>query len=123
MCLSRAFKNYSFPPENPDDAMIKVSVLYPNEEGKTFNISYYRDKHFPLLKQWLGSSCIKAAFEHGHPGRAAGSKAIYITMCHLYFNSMDDFIISFIPHVRKIIYDLQHFTDTTPLFQISEVAR
>ena len=101
--------------------MIKVSVLYPNEEAKTFNISYYRDKHFPLLKKWLGSSCIKAAIENSHAGMATGSTAMYIAVCHLYFDSMNDFIVSFIPHVRKIIFDLRHFTDSTPLFQISEM--
>jgi hypothetical protein len=27
--------------------MIKVSVLYPNSEGRTFDISYYCSKHMP----------------------------------------------------------------------------
>ncbi len=31
--------------------MVKVSVLYPNEEGKSFDMAYYRNKHFPLVQQ------------------------------------------------------------------------
>jgi hypothetical protein len=26
---------------NPEIGMIKVSILYPNEEGKTFDMDYY----------------------------------------------------------------------------------
>ena len=37
--------------------MIKVSVMYPNSPGARFDHEYYRDKHMPLLKARMGSSC------------------------------------------------------------------
>jgi len=30
--------------------MIKVSVLYPNEKGKKFDMDYYGTKHLPLVQ-------------------------------------------------------------------------
>jgi uncharacterized protein (TIGR02118 family) len=101
--------------------MIKVSVLYPNEDGKTFDLLYYRDKHIPLVKQLLGSSCVQTSIDKGISGGTPGSKAAYATMGHLYFHSMDDFISAFVPHAKKILHDLPNFTDTSPVFQISEV--
>ncbi|NJM25975.1 MAG: EthD family reductase [Bacteroidia bacterium] len=35
--------------------MIKVSVLYPAQEGATFNMNYYTDTHAPLVVRLLGS--------------------------------------------------------------------
>ena len=101
--------------------MVKVSVLYPNEEGKTFDMSYYCDKHVPMVRQLLGASCTNAAVEHGIAGGTPGSKATYIAMGHLYFDKVDDFISSFTPHANTIMGDIPNFTDTTPVIQISEV--
>ncbi len=101
--------------------MIKVSVLYPNDEGKTFDMSYYCDKHVPMVRKLLGSSCTNASVEQGIAGGTPGSKATYIAMGHMYFNSVDDFIASFNPNASTILGDLPNFTDTTPVVQISEI--
>jgi uncharacterized protein (TIGR02118 family) len=101
--------------------MVKVSVLYPNDEGKTFDMTYYCDKHVPMVRQLLGSSCTNAAVEQGIAGGTPGSKATYIAMGHLYFNTVDDFISSFTPNANEIMGDIPNFTDTTPVVQISEV--
>ena len=29
--------------------MIKVTVMYPNEEGKKFDMDYYVNKHIPMV--------------------------------------------------------------------------
>ena len=101
--------------------MVKVSVLYPNEEGKTFDMTYYCDKHVPMVRELLGSSCTKAAVEQGIAGGTPGSKATYIAMGHLYFETVDNFVSSFTPHANAIMSDIPNFTDTTPVIQISEV--
>ena len=101
--------------------MIKVSVLYPNDEGKTFDMSYYCEKHVPMVRQLLGSACTDVAIEQGITGGTPGSKAIYITMGHLYFDKVDDFVSSYAPHANTIMGDIPKFTDTTPIIQISEV--
>jgi len=101
--------------------MVKVSVLYPNDEGKTFDMTYYCDKHVPMVRQLLGSSCINAGVEHGIAGGTPGSKATYIAMGHLYFDKVEDFVSSFTPHANTIMSDIPNYTDTTPIIQISEV--
>lgn len=101
--------------------MVKVSVLYPNEEGKTFDMAYYCDKHVPMVRQLLGSSCINAAVEQGIAGGTPGSQATYVAMGHLYFDKVEDFVSSFTPHANTIMGDIPNYTDTTPIIQISEV--
>jgi len=36
--------------------MIKVSVFYPNEERKKFDMDYYCNKHIPMVQQKLGAA-------------------------------------------------------------------
>ena len=52
--------------------MIKVSVLYPNEEGKKFDMEYYCDKHIPMVQQKLGGACKRVAVEQGLGGAEPG---------------------------------------------------
>ena len=35
--------------------MIRVAVMYPQSEGKSFNLEYYMNKHMKLVKERLGS--------------------------------------------------------------------
>ena len=48
--------------------MIKVSVMYPNSPGARFDHEYYRDKHMPLLKARMGSSCKYYTVDKGLAG-------------------------------------------------------
>jgi uncharacterized protein (TIGR02118 family) len=36
--------------------MIKISVLYPNNEGAKFDMAYYCQTHIPLVKRLLGAA-------------------------------------------------------------------
>lgn len=101
--------------------MIKVSALYPNDEGKTFDMIYYSKKHIPMVRKLLGKSCINATIEQGIAGGTPGSNPTYLAMGHLYFNKVEDFISSFNPHANTIMVDIPNFTNTTPTVQISDV--
>jgi len=101
--------------------MIKVSMLYPNEPDKNFNIPYYYNNHIPLLKKLLGTSCITIAVEQGLNGKIPDSKVHYILMGHFYFRSENDFNSSFSPNAPSIMNDVTNFTDSRPIIQISEV--
>ena len=37
-----------------EKGLIKVSVMYPYAEGKTFNMEYYETKHMPMVAGFLG---------------------------------------------------------------------
>jgi len=49
--------------------MIKVSVLYPNNEGSKFDMSYYCNSHIPMVQEKLGKVCKGVAVEQGVPAR------------------------------------------------------
>jgi hypothetical protein len=49
--------------------MIKVSVLYPNNEGSKFDMSYDCNSHIPMVLEKLGKVCKGVAVEQGCPAR------------------------------------------------------
>ena len=101
--------------------MIKVSALYPNEEGKKFDMAYYFNKHIPMIKDKLGTACKRIAVEQGLGGAEPGSRATYIIMFHLYFDSVEAFQASFGPHAPAIMGDIPNYTDIQPKIQVREV--
>jgi len=101
--------------------MIKVSVLYPNEEGKKFDMVYYCNKHIPMVQQKLGAALKGGAVEQGLSGVEPGSRATYIAMGHLYFDSVEAFQTAFGPHAESIMGDIPNYTNIQPTIQISEV--
>lgn len=104
-----------------EKGMIKVSVLYPNGEGKKFDMDYYCNQHVPMVGGLLGDSVKGATVEKGLGGAAPGSPSAYAAMGNLYFASMDSFENSFGPNAEKIMGDLPNFTNIEPIVQISEV--
>jgi uncharacterized protein (TIGR02118 family) len=101
--------------------VIKVSVFYPNEEGKKFDMGYYFNEHSPMIQQKLGAAFKRVAVEQGLGGAEPGSRATYLVMFHLYFDSVESFQTAFGPHARAIMGDIPNFTDIQPSIQISEV--
>ena len=101
--------------------MIKVSVFYPNEGGKKFDMDYYLNKHVPMVQQKLGAALKGGAVEQGLGGAEPGSPATYVAMGHLYFDSVEAFQTAFGPHAESIMGDVPNYTDIQPTIQISEV--
>ena len=101
--------------------MVKVSVLYPNDEVKKFDMNYYLDTHMPLVKKLLSDACTNITVDEGIAGATPGSKAPYIAIGHLHFNSVEDFISSFTPNANAIMNDLPNFTDIAPVVPINEI--
>jgi uncharacterized protein (TIGR02118 family) len=101
--------------------MIKVSVLYPNEEGKKFDMDYYCNSHIPMIQEKLGAALKGGAVEQGLSGAEPGSPATYVAMGHLLFDSVEAFQNAFGPHAEAIMADIPNYTDIQPTLQISEV--
>ncbi|HEV2187273.1 MAG TPA: EthD family reductase [Stellaceae bacterium] len=101
--------------------MIKVSVLYPNKPGAKFDMDYYCNKHFPMVRQKLGAAVKGVAVEQGIAGGAPGSPATFIAMGHLYCDSVEAFQAAFAPHAQEIMGDIPNYTDIEPTLQISDV--
>jgi uncharacterized protein (TIGR02118 family) len=101
--------------------MVKVSVLYPNISGATFDMAYYLNRHMPMVGQKLGDALKGMAVEHGLGGGEPGTPPAYVTMAHLLFDSVDAFQRAWGPHADAIIADIPNYTNTKPTVQISEV--
>ena len=104
-----------------EKGMMKVSVLYANGEGKTFDMDYYLNKHIPMVGGLLGTAVKGASIEKGLGGAVPGSAAPFTTMSNLYFDTVAAFENSFGPNVDEIMGDLPNFTNIEPTIQISEV--
>jgi uncharacterized protein (TIGR02118 family) len=101
--------------------MIKVSVMYPNNEGSKFDMTYYCETHMPLVRQKLGAALKGVAVEQGIAGEEPGSPAPYIALGHLLFESLEAFRTSFVFHAEAFEADIPNYTNTQPTIQISEV--
>ena len=100
---------------------IKVSVLYPSGNGKTFDMDYYCNKHVPMLAGLLGDAVIGATVENGLGGGEPGSPPSFMAMGNLYFETMESFQSSFGPNAEKIMSDVPNYTNIDPIVQVSEV--
>ncbi len=102
--------------------MIRVSVLYPGGEGKTFDHGYYVHKHMALVKEWLGSLGLRRLeVDKGVAGGAPGAPAPYTAVGHLYLDSVADFQSAMKPHGKELFADVPNFTNIQPQVQISEI--
>ncbi len=101
--------------------MIKISVLYPYEEGKKFDIDYYCNVHIPMVQEKLGDACRAVGVESGLAGPEPNSPPIYVAMGHLYFDSVEAFMEAYGPNAKEIQDDIANYTDIKPTKQISEV--
>ncbi|PYT80620.1 MAG: EthD family reductase [Acidobacteria bacterium] len=101
--------------------MIKVTVVYPNNQGSHFDMSYYCNKHIPLVQRLLGPALRGVAVEQGISGGVPGSAAPYLAIGQLQFDSVEAFQSAFGPHAEEIMGDVPNYTNIQPVIQISEV--
>jgi uncharacterized protein (TIGR02118 family) len=101
--------------------MIKVSVLYPNGPGSTFDMAYYLDKHIPMVQQKLSGALRGTAVDEGLAGTEPGAPPAYVLICHLLFDSVEAYQAAFGPHAQAIVGDIPNYTNTQPIVQISAV--
>ena len=102
--------------------MIRLSVMYPQGEGKTFDIDYYAKKHMPLVKaRWGGMGLVRYEVDKGVAGGAPGAPAPYVSIGHVYFNSLGELQKAVAAHGPELFADVPNFTNITPQVQISEI--
>jgi uncharacterized protein (TIGR02118 family) len=112
------------PKERRSSTMTKISILYPNREGSTFDMNYYLHTHMPMSIERLRSAkgFRGASVERGVSGAVPGSAPAYVAMCHFLFDSVGDFLTAFTPHASVLQGDMANYTDVEPTIQVNEVA-
>ncbi|MGH8261307.1 MAG: EthD family reductase [Steroidobacteraceae bacterium] len=101
--------------------MITVSVLYPNQAGAKFDMTYYLGKHIPMVQKLLGPALKGVIVEQGVGGGSPGSKAAYAVICHLRFDSAESFGTAFGPHAATVEADVRNYASVEPVIQVSEI--
>ena len=102
--------------------MIKVTVLYSNEEGKSFNFDYWAGPHMETVHRLLDAMGLqRSELERGVSAADPNAPAPFVAMATMYFSTETEVHEGFKTHGREIIGDIKNYTDISPQFQISEV--
>ena len=101
--------------------MITINVLYKNTDTLKFNMNYYLSTHIPLINKLLGSALKGTVVQHGISGGAPGSKAEYLVITQLKFDSVESYQAAFGPNAPAVMGDLPNFCNEQPTIQVSDV--
>ena len=101
--------------------LIKVTILYPNGEGKTFDMEYYANKHMPMVAELFRDSLKLWEVDKGIAGRSPEEPAPYLAMGYLYFEKLSTFQNAMGVHRDTILNDIPNYTNIQPILQFSEV--
>ena len=102
--------------------MIKISIMYSNT-GK-FDMDYYLDIHMPksIVRLRAGQGYRGVSVERGPGGVAPGSAPSYVALCHYLFDTAEDFMAAYLPHVTELQSFKPNYTDIESIIQFSEIA-
>src|SRR6478736_5700618 len=106
-----------------EKGLIKVSIMYPFAEGKTFNMEYYETKHMPMVAAFIGSNLVKYTIEKGVASGTPNQPLSYMAIGTFYVKSLNDYQTAIGPNRDAIRADFANYTNITPVILISEVVR
>ena len=106
-----------------EKGLIKVSVMYPFEEGTTFDMEYYETKHMPMVAEFLGSNLVKYTIEKGLASGIPDTPLPYIAIGTFYVKSLSDYQAAIGPNRDAIRSDILKYTDISPVILVSEIVR
>jgi uncharacterized protein (TIGR02118 family) len=106
-----------------EKGLIKISIMYPFAEGKTFNMEYYETKHMPMVAGYLGSNLVKYTIEKGMANGMPNQPLPYLAIGTFYVKSLEDYQAAITPNRDAIRADFANYTNALPVIFISEVIR
>jgi uncharacterized protein (TIGR02118 family) len=102
--------------------MVKLSVLYANAPGCTFDMDYYLNTHMRIVREQLGPALKGVQVEQGLGGVPPGVPAPFLAAGHLLFDSLEAFQASFTATAAAAIQgDIPNYTNVPPILQMGEV--
>ena len=106
-----------------EKGLVKVSIMYPFAEGKTFNMEYYETRHMPMVAAFLGSNLVKYTIEKGLASGIPGQPLPYMAIGTFYVKDLSEYQAAIAPNRDAIRADFANYTNTTPVILIGEVVR
>lgn len=101
--------------------LFKVAILYPNGDGKTFDIDYYERKHMPMVAAFLGKNLQFYEIDKGIAGRTPTDKVPYLAIGYFYVKDIAEYNKAIGQNRETVINDFKNYTNIQPIIQISEV--
>src|SRR5215204_5255224 len=98
-----------------EKGLVKVAVMYPFAEGKTFNMEYYETKHMPMVAGYLGSNLVKYTIEKGLASGIPDQPLPYMAIGTFYVKSLTDYQAAMAPNRNAVRADFVNYTNVTPV--------
>jgi uncharacterized protein (TIGR02118 family) len=105
----------------PETGMFKVAILYPNEEGKGFDMDYYEKTHMPMMAGLLGKNLKFYEIDKGIAGRTPTDKVPFVAIGYFYCYDVVEYNKVIVQNIDAIINDIKKYTNIQPTIQISEI--
>lgn len=105
----------------PGNELFKVTILYPNGDGKTFDMVYYESKHMPMVAGFLGKNLQFYEIDKGIAGRTPSDKVPYLAVGYFYVKDVAEYNKAIGQNRETVINDIKNYTNIQPVIQISEV--
>lgn len=100
---------------------VKITILYPNGDGKTFDMDYYEKKHMPMVAGFIGRNLKFYEIDKGISGRTAGDKAPFLAIGYFYVSDLAEYNTAIAQHIDAIVSDFKNYTNVQPVIQVSNV--
>ena len=105
----------------PKTGMLKVAILYPNGEDKTFDMDYYEKNHMPMMAGLLGKNLNFYEIDKGIAGRTPTDKVPFVAVGYFYINDVAEYNKVIGQNIDAIRKDIAKYTNIQPTIQISEI--
>jgi len=106
-----------------EKGLIKISVMYPFSEGKTFNMEYYETKHMPMVAGYLGSNLVKYTIEKGTASGIPNTPLPYMAVGCFYVKDLAAYQAAIAPNRDAIRADFANYTNVAPVILVSEIVK
>jgi len=106
-----------------EKGLIKVSIMYPFAEGKTFDMEYYETKHMPMVAGLLGSNLVKYTIEKGFASGVPNTPLPFMAIGSFYVKDLGDYQAAIGPNRDAIRSDFPNYTNVIPVILVSEIVR
>ncbi|WP_082489183.1 EthD family reductase [Dyadobacter sp. Leaf189] len=124
--LLKCFAAFSQENQNEGPASkgtIKILVMYPYAEGKTFDMAYYETKHMPMVAGFLGSNLIKYTIEKGLASGIPNQPLPFMAIGTFYVKSLSEYQAALAPKRDAIRADFANYTNISPVILVSEIVK
>ncbi|MCF6404321.1 EthD family reductase [Chitinophaga filiformis] len=106
-----------------EKGLIKICIMYPYAEGKTFNMEYYETKHMPMVAGYLGSNLVRYTIEKGLASGMPNQPLPFMAIGTFYVKSLSEYQAAIAPNRDAIRADFVNYTNVVPVILVSEVVK